>query len=71
MFEHSISATHREELKSYALMLFETLRDDIRIVAEGVVALDGKTSSIQATVVALDAKVASVDAKIQPRHDPS
>ena len=36
----------RNELKRHAGMLFESLRDDIRIIAEGVVSLDAKVQSL-------------------------
>jgi peptidoglycan hydrolase CwlO-like protein len=61
--EDALTST-REELKSHALMLFETLRDDIRVVAEGVVALDSKVNSMGMKVSGLDTKVASLDTKV-------
>jgi hypothetical protein len=36
----------RNELKRHTEVLFESLRDDIRIIAEGVVSLDAKVQSL-------------------------
>ncbi len=57
--------TMRNDLKRHTEVLFESLRDDIRIIAEGVVSLDAKTRSLDTKVERLDAKVERLDMKVE------
>lgn len=37
----------RDELKQHTLVMFESLHDDIRLVAEGIVSLDAKVEALR------------------------
>jgi hypothetical protein len=43
---HGDMSSMRSELKRHTEVLFESLHDDIRIIAEGVVSLDAKVQSL-------------------------
>ena len=55
----------RNELKRHAAALIESLHDDIRIIAEGVVSLDVKVQSLGTKVQSLDIKVEFMDTKFE------
>jgi predicted nuclease with TOPRIM domain len=62
---HADMSSMRNDLKRHTEVLFESLRDDIRIIAEGVVSLDAKTRSLDARVERLDTKVDRLVMKIE------
>ena len=50
----------RDDTKRHTSVLFESLRDDIRMIAEAAVSLDAKFGSLDAKLGSLDAKVEAI-----------
>ena len=53
-----------DETERHTHVLFQRLREDIRMIADAVAALDAKVGSLDSKVGSLDAKVGSVHAKV-------
>ena len=53
------------DAKRHTSVLYESLRDDIRIVAEGVATIVGKVDVLTDKVEGLDRKVEGVDRKVE------
>jgi chromosome segregation ATPase len=53
-----------DDARRHTQVLFESLRDDIRMIAEGVVSIDAKAGALDLKVGSLETKVGVVDMKV-------
>jgi hypothetical protein len=53
-----------EDARRHAQVVFENLRDDIRMIAEGVVSIDAKVGSMDVKLGSIEGKVASMDVRL-------
>lgn len=51
-------------LRAHTSLLFESLRDDMRMIAEGVIAVSARVASMDSKLSAVDTRVGSLNVKV-------